>query len=259
MTQVQEAKQLMTQLIGKVNKLKEKNDIIQDNYNGLKETFMVLTDRYKEVKQDNEKLVIQLKQTEDSQKVAAENKQLRDEVDRLLVKVSELETESRKKPEVNVDELLNKISLLEAQLQERNEKISQLDSHNDELFNTIQELENRASKDITVNNESEDDKVWYRFGHTTPEIMHQVTLFVRALFDGINDHSAPYELMSVGYASKKVKIDEKTANVFVGRLCEMTIGDKHIFRMMDNGRLKTFFNRDAIINNITAIVKINAK
>lgn len=221
MTQVEEAKQLMTQLIGRVNKLKDKNAEIQDNYDGLRETFEVLAEAYKSSKNEVFNLSAEIKQHEDD-KTVLDSQTFEDR-----------------------EELLNKIKMLE-------NEISILKQTNAELQDAID------SQNQTVAIKKDKTEHYYRFGHTSQTVIDQVSLFIKALYNGIDDHSAPYELMSKEYAAKKAEIDENTANVFLRRLCDMRINNKPILFITHNGKINSFYTPDTIIANISAVVKLSS-
>lgn len=130
-----------------------------------------------------------------------------------------------------------------------------------EKIKTYNENKNKDQSDI-ITTDSEDnetysnsgDLIYYRFGHTHSSIKDQLVKFINELYNGINDTHSPYELNNINSAAARAKISNKTKNVFVKRLYEMSNSGKSLIYNKEN-ILYSDFTRDFLIDFTTAIVR----
>lgn len=198
----------------------------------------------------------------------------------LNVKDKELESIKAKlvEAENTINELLEVIKLKDNDIKTINEKLneqgflqhSEVSEENAEemkfvleKIKTYNEKKEEAAETVEKTEEIEEDEpvspadkelIYYRFGHTHASIKDQLIKFIKELYNGIDDTHSPYELNNINSAAARSKISNKTKNVFVKRLYEMTNSGKPLIYNKDN-ILYSDFTCDFLIDFTTAIVR----
>lgn len=95
-------------------------------------------------------------------------------------------------------------------------------------------------------------QIYYMFGHATEKIKDQLVRFITELYNGVDDTHAPYQLMPTEAAALRAQISDKTRNVFIKRLYEMTANDQHLIYDKD-GYICSDFTRDYLIEYVTQL------
>lgn len=198
----------------------------------------------------------------------------------LNVKDKELESVKAKLAEAEdtINELLEVIKLKDNDIKTINEKLNEQgfiqhskvsEENAEEMKFVLEKIKsyNEKKEEAAIAEEKaeeiEDDEpvspadkelIYYRFGHTHASIKDQLIRFINELYNGIDDTHSPYELNNINSAAARSKISNKTKNVFVKRLYEMTNSGKPLIYNKDN-ILYSDFTRDFLIDFTTAIVR----
>lgn len=144
----------------------------------------------------------------------------------------------------------NAISILTKEKQQLNETISALNAKIVEL-QTTQVADYKMVPDMnTVNTSTK--QIYYMFGHATEKIKDQLVRFISELYNGVDDTHAPYQLISIETAALRAQISDKTRNVFIKRLYEMTSNNQHLIYDKDD-HICSDFTRDYIIEYVTRL------
>lgn len=155
-----------------------------------------------------------------------------------------------------------KIAQLEGELKNQIAKYNELITEKDELLSRVKGLSGPVRTipnpmqtpprrpDSVLNDPNQ--SVYYMFGHATEKIKNQLVSFITELYNGVDDTHSPYQLISIETAALRAQISDKTRNVFIKRLYEMTSNGQHLIYDKD-GHICSDFTRDYIIEYVTRL------
>ena len=128
----------------------------------------------------------------------------------------------------------------------------ELQKANTELEKQITVLRGQAVS--ATEPETVSEKKYFRFGHVSDHVMRDVNTFINYLYEDIDDDwKGPYELKPMQYAALKAGISEKSAEVFIQRLSDMTLGKTKII-CKNKDHYVSNFSKSVIYKYINEIV-----